>query len=89
MTTKKQTVQDGCNRDLTLAPETEQSAKEAAISLSQCVAVIHAQQQADIVYDLIAGGQQEPDLLNRIIGEQHQARPFVAQIQKRIAGGAR
>jgi len=73
---------------LALTPETERSAKEAATSLRHCVAIIEAQQQADIIYDLIAGGQQVPDLLHQIIGEQDQTRAFVAQIQKRIAGGA-
>jgi len=67
-------------------PESNQN--EALASLSDCVAIIQAQQQADIVYDLVAGGRQAPDLLHKIIREQDQVGAFLAQIQKRIARGA-
>jgi hypothetical protein len=89
MTTKKQTGQDGCNRDLTLTPETERSAKEAAISLSDCLAAITAQQAADIAFDLARYGQQHPDFLHDQIEQHPYRRTFVAQLQKRLTGGAR
>jgi fructose 1,6-bisphosphatase len=89
MNAQTKTGQDGCNRDLTLTPQTEQSAKEACASLSDYVAVIHAQKQAEIVFDLIRHGQQHPDYLHEQIMSQTHQRAFVAQVQKRIVGGGK
>jgi len=75
--------------DQALTPETERSAKEAVVSLRDCMAAITAQQAANIAFDLVRHGQQHPDFLHAHIAQHPHRRAFVAQIQKRISGGAR
>jgi len=72
-----------------LTTKTERPVKAALFSLDHAVKIIRAQQAADIAYDLIVGGTQQPDFLLDLILQQPHRRAFVAQLQKRIAGGGK